>query len=181
MSRQPKDCRIGNVCRLLAQRRTCQFPEKERWAPAALPRHYRKYKAWPGNGSPFEVGMSSDIEIYEDQKIIRRTVSGELHTKRSLRLVREMSVAIKLNKGYNLLIDLRDTVTRPETLDLMEIATACSRYRYDFKGKIAFLIPDTDERNQAAKLFRTCMEAQGFAFQQFFHYEAAMEWLFTKR
>lgn len=125
--------------------------------------------------------MSPAIEIYEDQKIIQRTVTGELSTKRSLRLVRELSVAIKLNKGYNILIDLRDTLTRPETLDLMEIATACSRYKYDFKGKIAFLIPDTKERNKAAQLFRTCMEAQGFAFKQFYDYEAAIEWLFTKR
>ena len=125
--------------------------------------------------------MAPDIKIYEDQKIIQRTVTGELHTKRSLRLVQELSVAIKLNKGYHILIDLRDTVTRPETLDLMEIATACSRYRHDFEGKIAFLIPDTDERNKAAKLFRTCMEAQGFVFKQFFDHEAALEWLFAKR
>ncbi|MGD8268240.1 MAG: hypothetical protein PVF55_08725 [Desulfobacterales bacterium] len=121
--------------------------------------------------------MSADIKIYEDHRIIQRTVTGELYTKRSLRLVQELAGAIKLNKGYNILVDLRDTMTRPETLDLMEIATACSRYRYDFKGKIAFLIPDTDERNKAAKLFRTCMEAQGFVFKQFFDREAAIEWL----
>ncbi|MGD9250785.1 MAG: hypothetical protein PVG19_06150 [Desulfobacterales bacterium] len=121
--------------------------------------------------------MSADIKIYEDHRIIQRTVTGELYTKRSLRLVQELAGAIKLNKGYHILVDLRDTMTRPETLDLMEIATACSRYRYDFKGKIAFLIPDTDERNKAAKLFRTCMEAQGFVFKQFFDREAAIEWL----
>ena len=121
--------------------------------------------------------MSPNIIIYEDKRVIQRTVTGELSTARSLKLVQELAVAIKLNQGYNILIDLRDTVTRPETLDLMEIATACSRYGYDFKSKIAFLIPDTKERIRVAKLFRTCMEAQGFEFTQFFDYDIAMEWL----
>ncbi len=121
--------------------------------------------------------MSPNIKIYEDQKVILRTVTGELVTARSLKLVKELAVAIKLNQGYNILIDLRETETRPETLDLMEIATACSRYRHGFKGKIAFLIPDTKERIRVAKLFRTCMEAQGFEFTQFFDFDLAMEWL----
>ena len=43
--------------------------------------------------------------------------------------------------------------------------------------KIAFLIPDTIERNRFAMLFRTCMEAQGFAFKQFLDYDTAMAWL----
>ena len=46
-----------------------------------------------------------------------------------------------------------------------------------FDSKVAFLIPDTEERRRFAELFRTCMEAQGFSFQQFFAEEAAMAWL----
>lgn len=121
--------------------------------------------------------MSPDIKIYEDLKIMQRTVAGELTTHRSLQLVRELAVAVKLNQGYHILMDLRDTVTQPATLDLMEIATACSRYKYDFKAKIAFLIPATKERGRFAKLFRTCMETHGFRFKQFFDADTAIEWL----
>ena len=124
--------------------------------------------------------MSADIEIYEDPKIIKRTVTGELHSARSLLLVRELAVALKLNQGYDILLDLRDTVTRPETQDLMQIATECALYRSDFNGKIALLIPDTEERHRAAKLFKTCMEAQGFEFKQFFNGQAAVAWLSAK-
>ena len=121
--------------------------------------------------------MSPDIKIYEDQKIIQRSVSGELNTIRSLQLVRELGVAVKLNQGYHILMDLRDTVARPATLDLMEIATACSRYKHDFKAKIAFLIPDMKERSRFAVLFRTCMIAHGFDFKQFYDHDTAIEWL----
>ena len=125
--------------------------------------------------------MSSNIKIYEDQKIIQRTVSGELSTARSFKLVQEIAVAVELNRGYGILIDLRDTSTRPEMMDLIEIANECSRHKYDFEGKIAFLIPNTEQRQLVAKAFRICMEAEGFEFKQFFDYEAATEWLCTLR
>jgi hypothetical protein len=121
--------------------------------------------------------MSPDIKIYEDQKIIQRIVTGELSTARSLKLVQELAVAVKLNKGYGILIDLRDTSTRPEMMDLIEIANECSRHKYDFESKIAFLIPDTEQRKLVAKTFKICMEAEGFEFKQFLEYDSAMEWL----
>ena len=43
--------------------------------------------------------------------------------------------------------------------------------------KIAFLIPDTEERIRFAQLFKACMGVQGFEFRQFFDREAALEWL----
>lgn len=121
--------------------------------------------------------MASDIKIFEDRKIIQRTVTGELHTERSIKLVRELAVAVKLNRGYSILMDLRDTVTRPDMLYLMDIATECSRHKYDFESKIAFLIPDTEDRSRVAELFKTCMEAQGFEFNQFTCIDDALAWL----
>ncbi len=121
--------------------------------------------------------MSPKIRIHEDKKVIHRIVTGELYTARSIKLVRELAVAVKLNRGYGILMDLHDTVTRPETLDLLEIATECYRNKYDFKGGIAFIIPDTEERHRAAKIFKHLMEAKGFKFRQFSDFDAAMHWL----
>jgi hypothetical protein len=47
----------------------------------------------------------------------------------------------------------------------------------DFNCKIAFVIPNTKQRKEVAKIFKVCMEAQGFEFRHFFDYEEAIEWL----
>jgi hypothetical protein len=62
-------------------------------------------------------------------------------------------------------------------LDLMKISSACAKLRSDFNAKVAILIPNTEERIRFAQLFKTCMEAQGFRFRQFFDREAALKWL----
>jgi hypothetical protein len=121
--------------------------------------------------------MTNPIKIDKVNRIIQKTVTGELHTERSLRLVREASMAASLHKDYNVLMDLRETVTGPAMLDLMAIASACSELNFDANRKIAFLIPDAADRVRFARLFRTCMETQGLNFKQFFDYDAAMRWL----
>jgi hypothetical protein len=121
--------------------------------------------------------MSTGIQIDHSAKIIQQTVSGELHTERSLRLVREVAMTASLNRGYSVLMDLRDTTTGPAMLDLMAIASACAQLSHGFGSKIAFLIPDTPERLRFAQLFKSCMESKGFEFRQFFDHAAAMAWL----
>ena len=121
--------------------------------------------------------MTSEIIVDDEKKIIRKTVTGELYTERSLRLVREIAIAANTHRDYNILMDMYDTVTRPEMLDLMEIATECAKLRSDFSNRIAFLIPETPERLRFAELFKACMEAQGFKFRQFVDQDAAMAWL----
>jgi hypothetical protein len=74
-------------------------------------------------------------------------------------------------------MDMRETGTKPEMLDLMGIASACAKLRSDPDTKIAFLIPNTEERVRFAQLFKACMEAQGFRFRQFFDRDTAMKWL----
>lgn len=117
------------------------------------------------------------IKIDTDKKIIFRTVTGDLYTERSLKLVREIAMVANSHKGYNVLMDMRETETKPEMIDLMMIASACAKLRSDFDTKIAFLIPNTEERVRFAQLFKACMEAQGYRFRQFFDRETAMKWL----
>jgi len=121
--------------------------------------------------------MTNAITIDDDKKIIHKTETGVMHTERSLAWVRELSLALKFHPGYHILMDLRDTETRPEMLDLMAIASECATLRSGFNNKIALLIPNTEERVKFATLFKACMEAQGFRFDQFFDHTTAMEWL----
>ncbi len=121
--------------------------------------------------------MALDIKIDDDNKIIHRTVVGGLYTERSLKLVRELAWSVSTHKSYNILMDMRETETKPEMLDLMQIASTCATLRSNFDNKIAFLIPNSEERVRFAQLFKSCMEAQGFRFKQFFDYDAAIEWL----
>lgn len=121
--------------------------------------------------------MTSDFTIDKDKRIISRTETGKLHTQRSLIWVRELALALQFHEGYNILMDLRETETHPEMLDLMAIASECAKLKSDFNNKIAFLIPNTEERVKFATLFKACMETQGFRFKQFFDHETAMAWL----
>jgi hypothetical protein len=121
--------------------------------------------------------IALDIKVDDEKKIIQRTVTGELFTERSLELVREIGMAVNTHKDYNVLMDMRETETKPEMLDLMQIASACTELGTGFESKIAFLIPNTEERGRFAQLFKACMEAQGFRFRQFLDRDSAVEWL----
>ncbi len=135
--------------------------------------NFEDARAWLARETPVAAGLSVDRE----RKIITKTVTGELYTDRSLRLVRELALAVDTYRGFNVLMDLRGTVTNPEMLDLLAIASECKKLRSDFNSKIAFLIPDTEERRRFAQLFSACMEAQGFTFQQFTDQAASLQWL----
>jgi len=84
---------------------------------------------------------------------------------------------VDVHRGYNVLLDMRETTTKPEMLDLMRIASTGAKLTPNPETKMAFLIPNTKERIRFAQLFKACMEAQGFRFRQFFDRDAAIEWL----
>ena len=121
--------------------------------------------------------MIAEIDIDIDKKIILRTLTGEIDTGQALKLVQNVAKAVNLNPGYHILVDIRDTTFHPEMIDLMEIAAECSTQLIGFSRKIAFLIPDTEQRHLIAKIFKTCMETEGFEFKQFIDCQTAMDWL----
>ena len=121
--------------------------------------------------------MATKIKIDNDQKIIKRAVSGVLYTDRAIKLVRELSIAAALQKDYGILMDLRESVTAPEITDLMAIMSAWSRLAGRFDNKIAIIFSKNEEHTRFAQLFKACMEAQGFEFRQLFDYDTAIEWL----
>ncbi len=137
--------------------------------------NFEEARAWLGVQGDAAPGVTVDHE----RRIIRKTARGELYTERSLKLVRELALAVNTHKDYSVLMDLRDTTTRPEMLDLMAIASECTKLKADFESKIAFLVPGDDERMRFAELFKACMQAQGFTFQPFTDEAAALTWLET--
>lgn len=117
--------------------------------------------------------------IYTIGSCIQKTETGKLDHGRTLNLIHELSAAIKLNSDQDILVDLRDTDVESDMLDLMSFAAECAKYGSDFNKKIAILIPKTPARIETARLFKSCMDLQGFRLKQFFDYEAAIEWLTT--
>ena len=116
-------------------------------------------------------------KIDKDLKIIKRTMSGVLQTDQAIKLVRDLSMAAKLQKGSNILLDLRGTVIGPEMIDLMAITSAFSTQLSTFDDKIALIITYAEGSFRFATLFKACLVAQGFAFNHFYDYNTAVEWL----
>ncbi len=121
--------------------------------------------------------MIAEIDLDHDQKVIIRSLAGEIEPKQALLLINEIAFTVEQHRSYNILVDIRDTTFEPEMGDLLAIATECARQLANYDRKIAFLIPDTAQRRKVAKVFKACMETQGFQFNQFFDYETAMAWL----
>jgi hypothetical protein len=121
--------------------------------------------------------MATKIKIDNDYKIIKRAVSGVLHTDRAIKLIHELSMAAKLQKDYNILIDLRTSVTASEMTDLMAIMSAWSRLANNFNNKIAVIFSKDEEHTRFNQTFKTCMKVQGFEFRQLSDYDTAIAWL----
>ena len=65
--------------------------------------------------------MVAEIKIDNDNKIILRTLTGEIYKAQALKLVQNVSLSVKLNRGYSILVDIRDTSYHPKMGDLLEI------------------------------------------------------------
>ena len=121
--------------------------------------------------------MSSDLEIHEDERIVKLTVTGELNADRALAFIDKIALTVRLHPAYNILVDIQDTTYQPDMAEMLEVASECSKRLTNFKHKIAYLIPDRTDRKEVAKLFKTCMELQGFEFKQFVEHDDALNWL----
>lgn len=121
--------------------------------------------------------MPSNVKIYRLGDIIRMTQSGELDLERSLKIVRDLAAEANFHKDHNVILDLRETSVNTSMADIIEISMAFASYHQVFKNKIAVIIPDNEERLIIAKRFKTCMDMQGFQFEQFTDFEPAIEWL----
>jgi hypothetical protein len=121
--------------------------------------------------------MPSKIKVYRIKDFIRMTESGLLDLDRSISIIRELATEANYLKNHNILLDLRETDIHASLRDLIEISLEFARHYKVFQNKIAVLIPNTEDRLQIANRLKTCMQMQGFEFNQFFDFEEAIEWL----
>ena len=136
-------------------------------------RCHDKARQWLG----IDEHMIAESTIYKIGSCIQKTETGKLDHTRSINLIHELSVAVKLRKNQSILVDLSDVDLHFDMQDLMTFAQEFAKCMPGYEQKIALLIPNTDELIETARRFKSCMDVMGFRLRQFFSYESAIEWL----
>ena len=121
--------------------------------------------------------MDDQLKIYRTTDFIKQSARGTIDLERSLRTVRDLATAADFHRGHNILLDLRQTVSRNSPTEVMRVAAEFAVYRHRFRNKIAVLIPDKAERIARAEFMKTCMELKGFQWAFFTVYEDAIDWI----
>ena len=121
---------------------------------------------------------SARVKIYKMTDLIRLTEAGEIDVDRSKEIVRQLAVAAAFHGDHNILVDLRDTTLKEESIrNVLEVALEIARYKSAFKGKLANLLPDDEKRLSTAKQLKALMDLEGFQYEIFTSFEDAVEWL----
>jgi len=125
------------------------------------------------------VNMASDIKVYKIKDFLRFNESGEIDFDRSTQMIHEFAVAASFYAGHNILVDLRETTVVGESNIgmILQLAVEMGRYGSVFKGKIANVVPDDEERLAIAKQFEASLHLQGFHYKVFTSFEDAINWL----
>ena len=121
---------------------------------------------------------SARVKIYKMTDFIRLTETGEIDIDRSKEIIRQLAVAASFHEDHNILVDLRDTNLKEESIrNVLEVALEIARYKSVFKGKLANLLPDEEKRLLAAKQLKVLLDLEGFQYEIFTSFEDAVEWL----
>ena len=64
--------------------------------------------------------MIAEINIDHDQKLVIRSLSGEIDPKQVLLLINELALSVEQYQSHHILVDIRDTTFEPEMGDLLE-------------------------------------------------------------
>jgi hypothetical protein len=126
--------------------------------------------------------MPISIKFYKDQDYIQKTETGEIDCDRAINTIYELSAAAQFHKDYSILMDVRDATSQLSSMgDLLKLSTEFAEYKNVFTNKIAMLLPDIQERVDRANRFKACMVVNGFKFEYFTDYDAAIGWLSAKQ
>ena len=130
------------------------------------------------HGTETQPERAGKLKIYKIKDFIRLTPSGEIDIERSKEIVFQLAVAAALNEDHNILLDMRDTsLSTPNIATVMQVAVEFGRYKSAFKGKMANVLPDDEERLRLARQLKALMECQGLRYELFTNFEEAVEWL----
>ena len=66
--------------------------------------------------------MDDQLKIYRTTDFIKQSASGTIDLERSLRTVRDLATAADFHREHNILLDLRQTVSRNSPTEVMRVA-----------------------------------------------------------
>jgi hypothetical protein len=111
-------------------------------------------------------------------EFIRKNEKGDLDIRRSREIVGVIAKAAMHHKDDNLLIDIRETETKLNFVELLTVALEFAEYEDIFRNRIAFLIPNNEERIRRAEYVKkSLVGVRGFTLDYFTEYEKAIDWL----
>jgi hypothetical protein len=122
--------------------------------------------------------VPSRVRIYDLKEFMRFDETGVLDVERSKTLIRQLAAAATFHGTDNILLDLRATTLSAGTMsDILEVAGEFARYESAFKGKIAHVIPDDEERMAIARCLKSLLTMDPRRYGIFRSFEEAIDWL----
>jgi len=122
--------------------------------------------------------MMQSYKLYRVHDFIRKNEEGELDFDRSLLMIRELAEAASYHNDHNILVDIRDTEAKLNFVELLTVALEFAQYEDVFQNRMAFLIPNEEERIRRAEYVKkSLVGVMRFKLEYFTEYEKAMDWL----
>jgi hypothetical protein len=111
-----------------------------------------------------DADMSAAVKIYKVKDFIRKTETGNIDFDRSLETIQNLAVAASFHVDHNILIDMRETtlIDNGGMDTVLQLALEVVRYKSVFRGKIANVVPNDENRLSISRQFKACLDIKGF-------------------
>jgi hypothetical protein len=122
--------------------------------------------------------MATKVKIITAGDFLEVTTDGIIDIDTSRQLLVTIAKAEHPPVDYELLVDLRGTRSHLSVVDVYEIAAELIRYGDTFRRKVALLV-DQGINFEQAHFFETCSHNRGFSVNAFSDYETAIRWVLS--
>lgn len=120
--------------------------------------------------------MTTTHKIIKAKDFIRSTPDGEIDFEETKKILIGIAAISKPPADYEILLDFREAHGELRTSKLFELVQVLVRHRDSFRKKIALLIRD-DYQFDNATFAKICGQNRGFFIEVFTDFEAAIEWI----
>ena len=120
--------------------------------------------------------MNLNIQLIQYSDFIRTTPTGELDLESTRGLMTALAESVDQNSTYPMLIDVRQTSSLLQKLDIFELASSLMQYGSTFRRRTAILTRDDDSYDRAA-FFELVAHNRGYYVNAFSNFEEAIMWL----
>lgn len=120
--------------------------------------------------------MQLDIEIVNPTDFIKTTLTGELDIISTKKALAEIADSANEHKLRPIMIDLRNTSSILNKVDLFELGSGLMEYGIAYRKKTALLTRD-DDSFERANFFELVARNRGYFVKSFTNFEEAIMWL----